>query len=200
MKPLTADLLQRLVNGTGRADIIAALVAGLPASASTHNLDTAIRTATFLSHAATETGGFMHLEENLRYSAARLTKVWPSRFPSIAAAAPYAMNPEKLANRVYGGRLGNVNQGDGWTYRGRGMFQTTGRENYRRAGFEASPDDLAKAGPAFAAAIQFWRDRNIAELADRDDIVASTKAINGGLNGLSERKIYLNRAKRLMGI
>lgn len=200
MKPITVDLLQRLVSGTGRADIIAAIISSLPGISTSHHLDTPLRLATFLAHVATETGGLTALEENLRYSAARLTKVWPSRFPDIASAAPYANNPEKLANRVYGGRLGNVNQGDGWTYRGRGMFQTTGRENYRRAGFEASPDYLAKAGPAFAAAIQFWRDRNIAELADRDDIVASTKAINGGLNGLSERKIYLNRAKRLMGI
>lgn len=72
------------------------------------------------------------ISENLNYSAKRITEVWPSRFKTIAAAQPYANNPEKLANNVYGGRLGNNKTGDGWKYRGRGFPQTTGKVNYEK--------------------------------------------------------------------
>lgn len=90
------------------------------------------------------------VSENLSYSAERIRQVWPTRFASIAAAQPYARNPQKLANRVYGGRLGNGNEasGDGWRFRGRGFVQITGRENYRRFGIETSPDDALERGTA----------------------------------------------------
>ncbi|RAS16105.1 hypothetical protein [Ensifer adhaerens] len=115
-------------------------------------LDEAERRGTPLTHAAAilaeahhETGGQMQpISENLNYSAKRLTEVWPSRFPTLAAAAPYAKNPQRLANKVYGGRLGNVDPGDGWLYRGRGLAQITGRENYARFGIAGVPDDAAK--------------------------------------------------------
>lgn len=81
------------------------------------------------------------LRESLYYTPKRMTQVWPSRFPTISAARPYARNPEKLANNVYAGRIGNVNPGDGWRYRGRGYIQITGRANYRKFGIESRPDD-----------------------------------------------------------
>jgi len=100
-----------------------------------------------LSTAHHETGGRMvPIEENLSYSARRMTQVWPSRFPDLEAARPYARNPEALANRVYGGRLGNDQPGDGWRYRGRGLVQITGRANYVKVGrligvdLEGEPD------------------------------------------------------------
>lgn len=97
--------------------------------------------AAIFSEVYHETGGKMQpVEENLNYSAKRLTQVWPGRFPNLASAQPYANNPQKLANKVYGGRMGNINPNDGWLFRGRGLPQITGRDNYRRAGIEGNPD------------------------------------------------------------
>lgn len=105
--------------------------------------------AAILAESHHETGGQMQpVSENLNYSAKRLTEVWPSRFPTIAAAAPYANNPRKLANKVYGGRLGNADPGDGWLYRGRGLAQITGKANYAKFGLAGAPD---KAGEMASA-------------------------------------------------
>lgn len=97
--------------------------------------------AAILSEAYHETGGRMQpISENLNYSAKRMTQVWPSRFPTIASAKPYANNPKALANKVYGGRLGNKFQDDGWRFRGRGLAQITGRENYEKFGIADNPE------------------------------------------------------------
>jgi len=89
-----------------------------------------------------ETGGKMQpIEENLNYtSAARIKQVWPSRFPTIASAQPYVRNPQKLANKVYGGRMGNTGPDDGWRYRGRGLPQITGKDNYKKFGLGDAPE------------------------------------------------------------
>src|SRR5574339_742506 len=101
--------------------------------------------AAILAEAYHETGGAMQpVSENLNYSAQRLTQVWPKRFPSLSAAKPYANNPQRLANKVYGDRLGNVDPNDGWLFRGRGLAQITGRENYARFGIAGVPDDAGK--------------------------------------------------------
>lgn len=76
-----------------------------------------------------ETGGLTVLVENMNYRAERIVQVWPSRFRTIEEATPYAHNPEKLANKVYGGRMGNTHPGDGWRFIGRGLLQITGRES-----------------------------------------------------------------------
>ncbi|KSV64026.1 lytic enzyme [Sinorhizobium sp. GW3] len=97
--------------------------------------------AAILAEAYHETGGAMQpVSENLNYSAKRLTEVWPGRFPTIASAKPFANNPRKLANRVYGGRLGNVADDDGWLFRGRGLAQITGRTNYAKFGLAGAPE------------------------------------------------------------
>lgn len=94
-------------------------------------IDTPARVAHFLAQVGVESGGLARVEENLSYSAERLMTVWPSRFKTLAAAQAYARNPEALANKVYGGRMGSTQPGDGWRYRGRGLKQLTGRNNYK---------------------------------------------------------------------
>lgn len=101
--------------------------------------------AAILAEAYHETGGAMQpVTENLSYSAKRLMQVWPGRFPTLASAQPFANNPRKLANRVYGGRLGNTGGDDGWLYRGRGFAQITGRTNYQKFGIAGAPDEAGK--------------------------------------------------------
>lgn len=158
---------------------------------------TPMRAAHFLAQFATETGGLRILEENLNYSAERLHAVWPNRFPSITAAAPYAHNPEKLANFVYGGRLGNVQPGDGWRYRGGGGFQTTGRFNYTEAGHAADPEYMRTPEGALRTALTFWVDNKCAAIADTNNVVALRKRINGGTNGLEDARLYTERAIRV---
>lgn len=105
--------------------------------------------AAVLAESHHETGGTMQpLEENLSYSAKRLMQVWPARFSTLAEAQPYANNPRRLANKVYGGRLGNTGPDDGWLYRGRGLAQITGKANYVKFGLAGVPDkahDMATA-------------------------------------------------------
>lgn len=92
--------------------------------------------ARFLANVGHETGGLSVFEENLNYSAERLPKVWPKRFPTPASTAGYARNPVALANKVYAYRMGNGDErsGDGWRYRGAGMLQLTGRANHADCG------------------------------------------------------------------
>lgn len=97
--------------------------------------------AYILATAHHETGArFAPVEENLNYSAKRLTEVWPKRFPSLVAAKPYANNPERLANSVYGGRMGNTEPGDGFKYAGKGFVQITGKANYAKYGLADNPE------------------------------------------------------------
>ena len=137
---------------------------------------------------------FKTLEEGLNYSATRLMAVWPSRFPSLDVANQYANNPEKLANKVYGGRMGNVEDGDGWKYHGRGLIQLTGKDNYANCGSGLGVDLLSNpewvATPEYAAlsAGWFWNKKGLNDLADTMDIETMTKRINGGTLGIDDRK------------
>ncbi len=108
------------------------------------------QTAYVLATAFHETGGKMQpVEENLNYiSASRIRQVWPSRFSTVAAAQPYVRNPQALANKVYGGRMGNTGANDGWLYRGRGLVQITGRDNYKKYGLGDNPDAALEDGTA----------------------------------------------------
>lgn len=105
--------------------------------------------AYILATAFHETGGKMApVEENLNYTATRIKQVWPSRFATVKAAKPYERNPRKLANAVYGGRMGNAGPDDGWRYRGRGLAQITGKTNYAKFGLAADPDKALELGAA----------------------------------------------------
>ena len=171
------------------------------------------RIAAFLAQIAHESGELGRLTENLSYSAARLTQVWPKRFPSREAALPYERNPQRLADYVYANRLGNGNaaSGDGWRYRGRGLLQLTGRGNYRSVGsaltlpLEASPELLEQPLPAARSAAYFWKTHGLNELADDhnsdnddEDFVTICVRINGGYAGLRHRQQYWARAKAVL--
>ncbi|MCJ2067464.1 peptidoglycan-binding protein [Methylobacterium sp. J-030] len=177
-----------------RADIAAAFVAADDRIAAAE-ITTPDRISHFVAQVATETGGLTRLEESLFYTAERLCAVWPKRFPSLVTARPFAGNPKALAEKVYGGRLGNVKPGDGWRYRGGGALQTTGRANYRAAGFEADPDKLRAPAGAIAAALTFWADHGCNALAEADDAAAMRRRIDGGEVGLTECKANLAKAK-----
>lgn len=167
-------------------------------------LDSPGRLAHFLAQVCHETGGLTILVENLHYRAERLMEVWPSRFPTLSAARPFAGNPEALANAVYGGRMGNVHPGDGWRYIGRGLLQITGRETYARIGTALGIDLVGQpylaVSPdhAVAIAVEEWRRSGCMRYADLDDVVEVTRAINGGLIGLRDRREWLLKAKTVL--
>lgn len=162
-------------------------------------INSPLRAAHFLARVAVETIGLTKLEEGLTYtSAARIRQVWPRRFRTDAQAAPFVRNARALANHVYNGRMGNAaGSDDGWTFRGGGMMQTTGREGYRKMGFEDNPGALRSPKTAFLTAVREWHNRKCNAMADRDDVVAICKAINGGTHGLDDQRKYLAKAKRI---
>lgn len=163
-----------------------------------------LRLAHFLAQVFHESGRLTRWEENLRYSAERLTQVWPRRFPTLESALPYAGNPEALAEKVYGGRMGNVNPGDGFAYHGRGLIQVTGRDIYARVGDALDlplvdvPSLACHPDHALAIACQVWRMKDCNAPADMDDIEDVTRRINGGLNGLEDRAKLLASIKGLL--
>lgn len=159
------------------------------------------RVAAFISQMAHESSLKPGREENLNYSAKRLTEVWPSRFPSIAVAEPYARNPEKLANRVYAGRMGNGPEisGDGWKFRGQGPGQLTGRSNV--TGFADAMGMTVDEALAYIRTIEggvmsfawFWMTNDLNRLADTPGVTDETRRINGGTHGLADREARFNR-------
>jgi putative chitinase len=180
----------------GRNDLVKALPALLNRYLSDYEVNTPQRIALFLANILAETGGLKIMEENMNYTATRLTVVWPSRFPTVESAKPYARNPRKLANKVYN-RFDNRGIPDaGWNYRGRGFMQTTFIDSYRAAekatGLDlvANPDLLLEAEPALIAALVEWKSKGCNELADQHRLTACRKAINGGAHGLTRMKNY----------
>ncbi|MDE2098887.1 MAG: glycoside hydrolase family 19 protein [Patescibacteria group bacterium] len=144
----------------------------------------------FLANILHESGRLEKLEESLNYSAERLCAVWPKRFPTVEDAQPFARNPVALANKVYGGRLGNYESGDGWKYRGRGLLQVTGRDNYIKLGdkmgqdLESNPDLLAQPSYALESAVLWWNGNIPPEVIG--DTLAIRKRVNGGTLGLED--------------
>lgn len=153
----------------------------------------------FLGQVLHESAGLTHLAENLNYSAARLCEVWPHRFPTLEDAAPYANNPEALANYVYGGRMGNNKPGDGWRYRGRTPIGLTGFDNYNFVGDLMGqdlidlPELMEQPRYALEASIAWWENRiPDSMLGDPEKV---TKRVNGGLIGLADREELTNLAE-----
>lgn len=170
-----------------------------------------LRIAAYLSQLAQESAELTRWEENLNYTAKRLTQVWPKRFPSITAAEPYARNPQKLANRVYNGRMGNQSgSNDGWNFRGRMPMQATGREMYELlteilgVDLVSNPDACLEPAIAFrASAAIFAQVKSCNHLADGlitnpNNLKLITLRINGGTHGLKERLEYYRRARMVL--
>ena len=166
-----------------------------------YKIDTPERIAGFLAQCGHESNNFTVLEENLHYRAETLDKIFPKYFVKAGRkASDYAKQPEKIANIVYGGRMGNTQPGDGYLFRGRGVIQLTGRDNYTNFGktLNKSAEEVAsyvtsKEG-AIESACWYWNSRNINKAADASDIVAMTKLINGGTIGLEDRKKHYEHA------
>lgn len=176
-----------------------------------YDITTPLRIAGFMAQCAHESADFTALEENLNYREETLNKIFPRYFGAGKRnAAEYAKNPEKIANYVYmdefrSSKMGNTQPGDGWRFRGRGIKQLTGRDNYtafaktvNMTAEEAAAYLETKKG-AFESACWFWKTNNIAKFADADDILGMTKKINGGTIGLEDRTQRYERAKALLG-
>jgi putative chitinase len=165
-----------------------------------------------MAQCAHESGDFKNLEENLNYSVETLLKVFPRYFgKGKANPTEYARNPEKLANYVYmdanrskAGALGNVQDGDGWRFRGGGIKQLTGRSNFSAfakdvdMSTEEAADYVRTMKGAFESACWFWKTNNLAKFADADDIVGMSKKVNGGTIGLDDRKLRYSKAKTIL--
>jgi putative chitinase len=175
-----------------------AVIAQLPDTVAKFELNTPLRLAHFLAQAGHESGGFKALNENLNYGAKGLLGIFKKYFPTEALAIQYERKPEKIANRVYGGRMGNGPEatGEGYKFRGRGYIQLTGKDNYKA--FDAvvtesivdNPDLVATKYPLLSAA-WFFHKNGLHKLADggaTDVVVTSiTKRVNGGTIGLADR-------------
>jgi putative chitinase len=164
-----------------------------------YQINTPKRQACFIGQCMHESGGFKFLKENLNYSAKALMATWPSRFPDMDMAEKYERQPEKIANKVYSGRMGNTEDGDGAKYIGRGLIQLTGKDNYMAFG-EAIGEDLVSnpqlvEQPRYAAlsAGWFWNKRGLNALADVMDIETMSKRINGGTIGMADRIAKINK-------
>lgn len=176
-----------------------------------HGIVTPARLAHFMAQVMNETGALRTLIENGRYTARNLGDMWDGgnwhkyfadRNACVAMSGQCAADDGRaLFSLVYGGRMGNGGpaSGDGWTYRGRGLLQTTGREAYRKYGarcgvdFEGNPDLIFATEHALKPALAEWRDGGLNALADAGDIVKITRRINGGTVGLEERRAWFAR-------
>ena len=182
----------------------ASIVASAPRILEKYAINTKTAFAHFMAQISHECGAGLEVEENLSYSAERMTQVWPSRFRSLAEAAPYAHNPRLLANKVYNGRMGNeVGSDDGWNYRGRGATQTTGHDGYNKLAQKLRIDLLSN--PSMVNDPKLFLECGAADFvicgclmpALSDDIRQVTLKLNGGEIGLDQRQAWLDKWKSL---
>lgn len=172
-----------------------------------YEINTPQRVAAFVAQCAHESGGFRALKENLNYKAESLVRVFPKYFKTLDEARHYEKQPEKIANRIYGGRMGNGDEasGDGFRYCGRGLIQLTGKDNYSwfAASLEMPVEEVPEYLQTFEGAVQsacwFWETNNLNQWADKGDILTMTKRINGGTIGLEDRQKHYNHALHVFG-
>lgn len=180
-----------------------------------YDIVTPERVIGFVTQCAHESGNFRVLEENLNYSADALNRVFSRYFgdPPKRNAGEYARNPKKIANYVYmdefrtkAGALGNIQPGDGWLFRGRGLKQLTGRNNYTAFGktvnmsAEEAAEYVGTKKGALESACWFWNTNNCNAFADNRDVEGLTRRINGGTIGLKDRIFRWEQAIKLLRV
>ena len=202
----TIDKFKQLVPNNPKVDEwFEAVSANLP----DYQIDTKLRVAAWMAQIGHESGDFKWVVENLNYSTERLMQVFPYYFPTYELASQYGRQPEKIANRVYSNRMGNGNEasGDGFKFRGRGLIQLTGKENYTNCSqtmygdwliLVKDPDLLCETDGAVRSACWFWNSRNLNSYADSQDMREITRRINGGYNGLDDRMARYNRVMSIL--
>ena len=161
-----------------------------------YQINTPKRVAAFLAQCGHESGGFVFVTENLNYSASGLQRVFPKYFPTPEIAKQYERNPKKIASRVYANRMGNGDEasGQGWLYRGRGILQLTGKDNYFwfGASLDMTPEQASEYLETFEGAAQsacwYWETNKLNKYVDSGDFKGLTRAINGGYIGLADRE------------
>lgn len=184
----------------------AGIIETAPAVFTKYGITTPLLVAHVMAQISHECGAGHDVVENLNYTAGRMMQVWPSRFPTMASAAPYAGNPRALANKVYNGRMGNAaGSDDGWNFRGRGAAQTTGREGYVRLAKTTGLDVLAR--PDIVNDPAHFLECGVADFvncgclpfAKTDDVLNVTGRLNGGTVGLAQRRTWLAKWKAALG-
>lgn len=204
---LSADQLRRLVRAKTMPKHAEAMALAGRKWLPHHGITTSLDVAAFWANIAAETGGFRILEENMNFSAKRLTEVWPSRFKTLAYAKKFERQPRKIANKVYRRKYFNnlVTEDDGWLFRGSGALQTTGRSNFeavkRRTGVDvvSNPDLLrTDVDLGIRAACIFWEEMKVSVPANREDITRVRKIVNGGAHGLDRVKRYFSKARSII--
>lgn len=206
--PISSDQLREIMPALSVEDA-GDWAAHLNAAMDRFKIDTPLRQAHFLAQIAHESGQLKILRESFKYSAARLLQVFPKYF-NESLAKQYEYKPERIASRVYGGRLGNgpESTGDGFKYKGRGPIQITGKTNYTAVSQDLfgdnrlvdNPDMLMLHDVGALSAAWFWNRRDLNTHADDDNIEAVTKLINGGHHGLDDRKKFYERARIALGV
>lgn len=209
MFTLTYDILKKICSSLA-PDRGQAIVNAINQVCPLYGIDTADILHEFLANVIHECQEFRKYEENLNYSAKRLLEVWPFRFPNLASAEQYANNPQKLANKVYGGRLGNVQPGDGWDFRGSGPIMITGRDNFtrftiwmrRKFGIIKTMQEwaeLIRTDHSYAMHSACWIfaiSKQLIDEAIADDMKTIVKRINGAFIGETERMRYYELCKK----
>ena len=171
-----------------------------------YQINTPKRVAAFLAQCGHESGGFVFVSENLNYSASGLMRVFPKYFPTLELAKQYERNPRKIASRVYANRMGNGDEAsaEGFAYRGRGILQLTGKDNYFwfGASLDLTPQQASEYLETFEGAAQsacwFWETNKLNKFVDGNDFKGLTRAINGGYIGLADREHHYEIALAML--
>jgi putative chitinase len=182
--------------GNLKGHIPDSVISQIPETAAKFGIDTGLKLAHFLAQCGHESGGFRLTQENLNYSAKGLNGTFKKYFLTESDAKPYERNPQKIANKVYGNRMGNgpESSGDGWKFHGRGFIQLTGKDNYKAFGLSINEDicsnpDLVSTKYPLLSAAWFFSKNCLKKCVDSSDasVTAVSKCVNGGTIGLSER-------------